>query len=146
MIDDTGLPVSARPESTGRGLRARREQHRPAESQQQPQDAPKGANSTLDTQRATEARRIAMSHVLEPLRVMEAIAPSGAHAWLRKYTESDRELSFGCGSLTAVEYGQFWSAKLRAERPGLDRWNEAIGILERAGFRLAEARPERKEQ
>jgi hypothetical protein len=36
---------------------------------------------------------------------------------------------------------QFWRAKLRAERPGLDKWSEARAILTRNGWRIVEETP-----
>lgn len=79
---------------------------------------------------------------LTPLRSLVAVAPSGVEITMIKYSEGDRELSFYRGNLTATEDGVFWQAKLKAERPGVDKWSEAIAILVRAGWVLAEARAE----
>jgi hypothetical protein len=55
-----------------------------------------------------------------------------------KYGESDRELSWYQGRLTADEDLVFWSAKLKAERPGLSKWNEACSLLLAAGWTIVE--------
>jgi hypothetical protein len=56
-----------------------------------------------------------------------------------KYDDrADRELSFYRGNLTAIEDAAFWRAKLSAERPGLDKWNEAAAILTSAGWHVSD--------
>jgi hypothetical protein len=77
-------------------------------------------------------------HTLTPLRALIAVAPSGGHVRLAKYSESDRELSWWQGKLTAVEDAQFWKAKLKAERPGVDMWDQARALLVAAGWRVTD--------
>lgn len=77
-------------------------------------------------------------HVLEPLRQLTAVSPSGVEVVFRKFSESDRELSWYQGNLTEQESITFWSAKLKAERPGVDKWNEAIALLTKHGWVVAE--------
>lgn len=67
MIEDTGLPVSVRPGTHRKGLRARREQDMPQKAQQESPEGRKGANPTLDTQRSTAARRTATLRGLRQL-------------------------------------------------------------------------------
>lgn len=74
------------------------------------------------------------SHVLTPLRSLTAVAPSGGEGHTSKYSESDNELSFGCGLLDGREYLTFWKAKLLAEKGGLDKWSAAVALLRRKGW------------
>jgi hypothetical protein len=57
---------------------------------------------------------------------------------LIKLTESDRELSWWQGKLTAVEDAQFWKAKLRAEKGGAANWDQARALLVAAGWRVTD--------
>lgn len=75
-----------------------------------------------------------MAQTLIPLRIMVATAPSGGEIRLVKYSESDRELSYYHGLLTAIEDGVFWKAKLAAERPWSASWDKARAILEAANW------------
>ena len=73
---------------------------------------------------------------LVPPRTLAAVSPSGVAVYMTKYSEGDRELSWGCGNLTAIEHQVFWRAKLAAERPGLAMWEKATGILSAAGWQI----------
>lgn len=69
-------------------------------------------------------------HILIPLRILQAVAPSGAHITLLKYGDDGApQVSWYQGNLTEAEDMTFWKAKRKAERPGLDNWNEARRIL-----------------
>jgi hypothetical protein len=81
------------------------------------------------------------SHVLTPIRSLVAVAPSGGEITYRKFSESDRELSWYQGKLTADEDRVFWSAKLKAERPGIEAWSRARSLLLAHGFRIVEEAP-----
>lgn len=72
--------------------------------------------------------------VLVPFRTLQAIAPSGAEILFRKWFDGDGQISFYFGCLTAGEADQAWRAKLKAERAGIDRWDQARAILAAAGF------------
>jgi hypothetical protein len=78
------------------------------------------------------------SHVLTPLRVLHAVAPSGAEIRFHKFSESAAELSWWQGCLSAAEDAQFWKAKLRAEKGGQENWDKARAILENAGWRVTD--------
>lgn len=73
-------------------------------------------------------------HPLYPLRQLRATAPSGGQVVLIKFSESDYELSFYHGLLTASEDAVFWSAKLKAERGGIEKWQRAAAILTAGGW------------
>jgi hypothetical protein len=97
----------------------------------------------MSTERRMPARRAvlpqdARKHTLTPIRSLSAVAASGAHVYMTKYSESDRELSWGCGNVTAAEHGVFWRAKLAAERPGVEMWEKAIGILKQSGWKVSD--------
>ena len=77
-------------------------------------------------------------HLLAPLRVLQAVAPSGAEITFRKFSECDRELSWFQGALMASEHATFWQAKLLAERPGIDKWNAAAALLRRDGWMVTQ--------
>lgn len=84
-----------------------------------------------------------MSHPTEtPLRIMVAVAPSGGEIRFIKYQESlSPSLSFYRNILTAEEDRIWWSAKLAAEKPGVEQWEKARALLVAHGFVvLAEAR------
>lgn len=74
--------------------------------------------------------------VYTPLRTLRAVAPSGGEIVFLKWVDSDESLSFYRGSLTAVEDAQMWTAKLKAERGGIDKWNQAIKLLVDSGWKL----------
>lgn len=73
-----------------------------------------------------------------PIRSLTAVAPSGAAIWLTKFTEHDRELSFGCGNITDIEYNLYRRARGQAERSGVARWDAARALLIAAGWTIRE--------
>lgn len=81
------------------------------------------------------------THTLIPLRQFRATAPSGGQVTFLKFSEGERELSFYHGLLSVAEDVTFWSAKLAAERSGIEKWEKAIAILVKAGWRIVEDVP-----
>lgn len=73
-------------------------------------------------------------HLLAPLRVLQAVAPSGIEITFRKYSASDNELSHGCGPLTAQEHAIYWRAKSLAAHGGVQYWNAAVALLRVNGW------------
>lgn len=73
-------------------------------------------------------------HVLTPLRVIVATAPSGGESRLIRYTNLADELSWYAGKLLAAEEMQLWKAILAARKPGVDAWNKAAAVLTAGGW------------
>ena len=77
--------------------------------------------------------------IFYPLRVLVARAPSGGEIRFLKWADSaERQLSWYQGCLTADENATFWKAKLRAERPGIDFWNQARAVLLAANWEVCD--------
>jgi len=77
--------------------------------------------------------------IFYPLRVLVARAPSGGEIRFLKWADSaERQLSWYQGCLTADENATFWKAKLRAERPGVDFWNQARAVLVAANWEVSD--------
>lgn len=81
-----------------------------------------------------KAAAMSVRHTIVPLRQFRAIAPSGGQILFIKFSEADRELSPYHGILTADEDAIWWKAKLKAERPGIEKWNKARALLIAAGW------------
>lgn len=78
---------------------------------------------------------------LLPMRVLVAVAPSGGEIRFVKYSESSAELSYYHGLLDAAEDRVWWSAKLAAEKAGINNWQLAIDRLTAAGWTVREEGP-----
>lgn len=80
-------------------------------------------------------------HILTPLRVLEAVAPSGATAWASKLSERDYELMDGLEPerATSAETDQWRSATRKLERAGRTKWSSAITLLMDAGWTIIRA-------
>lgn len=75
---------------------------------------------------------------LVPLRALRAIAASGAHVELIKYSDDLGELTWYSGALTGVPFRAedctFGWARLIALRGDLDAWERARLMLSEGGF------------
>lgn len=72
----------------------------------------------------------------EPLRTLEATAPSGGKVWFG--STADGHLAFYRNLLTADEDIVWWRAKLAAEKPGAEAWEKARALLIAAKWKVSE--------
>lgn len=97
----------------------------------------------IDSQDAQETRRamkqawtaqFRTSHLLTPLRTLQSVAPSGGTIEFHKYSDSDNELSYWFGILTAVEHNTAWKASRMAAHGDESYWDAALAFLRQAGW------------
>lgn len=90
---------------------------------------------SLEPSGAMKQTRPVSTHTLTPLRVLRAVAPSGAEIRFAKYGDSQgAELSWYQGNLSEAEDRVFWLAIFSARKPGQDAWNRAADLLRDSGW------------